>query len=93
MCANSSPGCSTTSSRARWAASSALPESRNVSRLSVRLARVADDAEGWLEVARLRDERLRSPAAAATAYRRVLDAGSRLLFELPYGRPFYDLDL
>ncbi|MEE9608216.1 MAG: tetratricopeptide repeat protein, partial [Myxococcota bacterium] len=32
-----------------------------------------DDSEGWLELARLRDERLRSPTAAAAAYRCTLE--------------------
>jgi len=43
-------------------------------RLFARLARRADaaDAAGWLELARLRRERLRRPAAAAAAYREVL---------------------
>jgi Tfp pilus assembly protein PilF len=44
------------------------------SRLAARLARRADpaDAAGWLDLARLRRERLRRPAAAAEAYREVL---------------------
>jgi lipopolysaccharide biosynthesis regulator YciM len=43
-------------------------------RLAARLARRADpaDAAGWLELARLRRERLRRPAAAADAYRELL---------------------
>lgn len=43
-------------------------------RLAARLARgvAADDVEGWLELARLRRERLQRPAAAAVAYRETL---------------------
>jgi hypothetical protein len=43
-------------------------------RLAARLARRADpgDADGWLELARLRRERLQRPAAAASAYREAL---------------------
>jgi tetratricopeptide (TPR) repeat protein len=43
-------------------------------RLAARLTRRADapDAEGWLELARLRRERLQRPAAAAAAYRQAL---------------------
>ena len=43
-------------------------------RLAARLARRADrgDGAGWLDLARLRRERLRRPAAAAEAYREVL---------------------
>jgi Tfp pilus assembly protein PilF len=43
-------------------------------RLAARLARRADpgDAAGWLDLARLRRERLQRPAAAAEAYRQVL---------------------
>jgi len=43
-------------------------------RLARRLARRADrgDVAGWLDLARLRRERLRRPAAAAEAYREVL---------------------
>jgi tetratricopeptide (TPR) repeat protein len=43
-------------------------------RLAARLARRAGapDAEGWLELARLRRERLQRPAAAAAAYREAL---------------------
>jgi tetratricopeptide (TPR) repeat protein len=43
-------------------------------RLGGRLARRSDagDAEGWLELARLRRERLQRPAAAAAAYREAL---------------------
>ena len=43
-------------------------------RLAARLARrtAASDAAGWLDLARLRRERLRRPAAAAEAYREVL---------------------
>ncbi len=43
-------------------------------RLAARLARRAadDDAEGWLELARLRRERLQRPAAAAAGYREAL---------------------
>jgi tetratricopeptide (TPR) repeat protein len=43
-------------------------------RLAARLARHAEsgDAEGWLELARVRRERLQRPAAAAAAYRAAL---------------------
>jgi tetratricopeptide (TPR) repeat protein len=43
-------------------------------RLAARLARRADarDADGWLELARLRRERLARPAAAGAAYREAL---------------------
>jgi len=45
-------------------------------RLQARLARrpgaAEEDAEGWLELARLRRERLQRPAAAAAAYREAL---------------------
>lgn len=43
-------------------------------RLAARLARRPDDAEGWIELARLRAERLAQPAAAASAWRRALEA-------------------
>jgi tetratricopeptide (TPR) repeat protein len=42
-------------------------------RLSRHLARRPDEAAGWLELARLRDEQLQMPAAAIDAYRRVLE--------------------
>jgi tetratricopeptide (TPR) repeat protein len=42
-------------------------------RLAEGLDRRPDDAEGWLELARLRDERLCAPEAAAAAYRRLLE--------------------
>ncbi len=41
-------------------------------RLAARLERVSDDTEGWLALARLREERLHEPAAAADAYRAVI---------------------
>jgi tetratricopeptide (TPR) repeat protein len=43
------------------------------SHLAARLARAPAGAEDWLELARLRDEKLRAGAAAADAYRRALD--------------------
>jgi tetratricopeptide (TPR) repeat protein len=42
-------------------------------RLSTHLKRRPDDSQGWLELGRLRDERLQSTAAAAAAYQQVLD--------------------
>jgi tetratricopeptide (TPR) repeat protein len=42
------------------------------SRLEGRLARGAGDADEWLELARLRDERLHAPAGARAAYREAL---------------------
>jgi tetratricopeptide (TPR) repeat protein len=42
-------------------------------RLGVRLARDGGDADGWLELAQLRAERLHQLSGAAQAYRRVLD--------------------
>ena len=41
-------------------------------RLSARLERTGGDSEGWLELARLRDEQLSSTARAAEAYRRAV---------------------
>jgi len=41
--------------------------------LAAQLARGPATAEGWLELARLRDERLRASAGAAEAYRRALE--------------------
>jgi tetratricopeptide (TPR) repeat protein len=43
------------------------------SRLAARLERAPADAAGWIELARLHEERLGSPGAAAQAYRRALD--------------------
>jgi len=43
------------------------------SHLAAQLARGPATAEGWLELARLRDEKLRASAAAAQAYRRALE--------------------
>ena len=43
------------------------------SQLAARLERGPATAEGWLELARLRDEKLRASAAAAQAYRRALE--------------------
>ena len=43
------------------------------SHLAARLARGPASAEGWLELARLRDEKLHASAAAADAYRRALE--------------------
>jgi tetratricopeptide (TPR) repeat protein len=43
-------------------------------RLAAHLERRPTDADGWLELARLRDEQLCSTAGAAAAYRRVLEA-------------------
>jgi tetratricopeptide (TPR) repeat protein len=50
-------------------------------RLAARLARRAEtkDADGWLELARLRRERLQRPAAAATSYREALARDSERL--------------
>ncbi len=42
-------------------------------RLGAHLKRHGDDPEGWLKLGRLRAERLHLPAAAADAYREVLD--------------------
>jgi tetratricopeptide (TPR) repeat protein len=42
-------------------------------RLAQRLARDAEDPDGWLELARLREERLLTTSGALEAYRRVLD--------------------
>jgi tetratricopeptide (TPR) repeat protein len=42
-------------------------------RLSAHLERRPEDPQGWLELGRLRDERLHSTAAAAAAYQQVLD--------------------
>ena len=42
-------------------------------RLSTHLERRPDDPQGWLELGRLRDERLSSTATAAAAYQQVLD--------------------
>jgi tetratricopeptide (TPR) repeat protein len=47
--------------------------------LAARLERVGDDAEGWLELARLHEEHLSSTAGAARAYRRVLDVWPQCL--------------
>jgi predicted Zn-dependent protease len=42
-------------------------------RLTARLERLPDDPARWLELARLREERLAAPARAAEAYRRVIE--------------------
>jgi tetratricopeptide (TPR) repeat protein len=52
-------------------------------RLSTRLARRPDDAEGWLELARLREEELFCPAEAAHAYRNALAHGAPAADVLP----------
>lgn len=45
-------------------------------RLEVRLGRHPDDADGWLELADLREQRIFMPAAAARAYREALARGA-----------------
>jgi hypothetical protein len=52
-------------------------------RLAARLEREPEDATGWLELARLRELALYSPAAAAAAYRRALAHGAPPAEALP----------